>query len=313
MNAPYCLGVDGGGTGTRLRLFGADGQSLGEGRAGPSALGQGVEQAWRHILQAAQQAVADAVGQGTLAPGSCFDASFMAQTRLGLGLSGAENAAWVADFTRISPHWAEQRLVSDGLIAVLGAHAGQAGAVLSVGTGTVGVALHTGERVSLIGGWGWHLGDEASGSWMGRQAIVCAQLAIDGRGPHGPLAQAVMAHGAGDRLGLLDWCAQVGQAEVAALAPLVFSLEASDPAAAHLVNSAVRSVEIFVQALDPHGALPLVIAGSVGERLCARLSAQTQQRLVPAQADACEGARLLLKRPWAFLDGAKTRQQDALA
>jgi glucosamine kinase len=313
MSATYCMGVDGGGTGTRLRLFSAEGAVLGEGRAGPSALGQGVEQAWRHILQAARQAVADAVSQNKLAPGSQLDARFMAQTRLGLGLSGAENAAWVADFNRHSPGWAEQRLVSDGLIAVLGAHAGQAGAVLSVGTGTVGVALHTGERVSLIGGWGWHLGDEASGSWMGRQAIVCAQLAIDGRGPRGPLAEAVMAHCAGDRLGLLDWCARVGQAEVAALAPLVFSLEASDPAAAHLVSSAVRSVEIFVQALDPHGALPLVIVGSVGERLCSRLSAQTQHRLVTAQADACQGARLLFEHPWSFLDGARTLHQDALA
>ncbi|MEY2653988.1 MAG: hypothetical protein RLZZ524_1016, partial [Pseudomonadota bacterium] len=53
---PFLIGVDGGGTGTRARLCDAQGRVLGDGAAGPSALGQGVEQAWRHIGQAVEAA-----------------------------------------------------------------------------------------------------------------------------------------------------------------------------------------------------------------------------------------------------------------
>ena len=54
----YLIGIDGGGSGTRARLTAADGGPLGQGSAGPSALGQGVAQAWRHVIAAAADAVA---------------------------------------------------------------------------------------------------------------------------------------------------------------------------------------------------------------------------------------------------------------
>ena len=38
----FALGVDGGGTGTRVRLWTSAGALIGHGEAGPSALGQGV-------------------------------------------------------------------------------------------------------------------------------------------------------------------------------------------------------------------------------------------------------------------------------
>ena len=44
----FWIGVDGGGTHTRARLFDAGGHALGEGLARPSTLGQGLEQAWLH-------------------------------------------------------------------------------------------------------------------------------------------------------------------------------------------------------------------------------------------------------------------------
>ena len=53
--AALCV-VDGGGTGTRLRLHDAGGAVLGEGRSGPSSLTLGVEQAWRHIGAALAEA-----------------------------------------------------------------------------------------------------------------------------------------------------------------------------------------------------------------------------------------------------------------
>ena len=55
----YQIGIDGGGTGTRARLVSAQGAVLGFGASGPSALGQGVDQAWEHVTQAIDAAFAD--------------------------------------------------------------------------------------------------------------------------------------------------------------------------------------------------------------------------------------------------------------
>jgi glucosamine kinase len=313
MTARYRMGVDGGGTGTRLLLTSAEGRRLGEGRAGPSALGQGVEQAWRHILQAATQAVADAVSRGFLPAGTVFNEAFMRQTRIGMGLSGAENPAWVAAFGRSRPIWDEARLVSDGLTTMLGAHGGGAGAVVTVGTGSVGVALQADERVTVIGGWGWQLGDEGSGAWLGRQAVTYVQHAMDGREPGGPLVQAIAARCGRDRSSLLDWCAQAGQGAYAELAPLVFALEATDPYAARLTDWAARCVEDVVRALDPPGVLALVVCGSVGNRLASRLSPDMVRRMVVPKGDACEGALLLLEQHRSFLDDCHVLQDEGVA
>ena len=57
----FVAGVDGGGSGTRVRLEERGGaRARGVGQAGPSALAQGVEQAWRHIGLALDAAFRDA-------------------------------------------------------------------------------------------------------------------------------------------------------------------------------------------------------------------------------------------------------------
>ena len=56
----YWIGVDGGGTGTRARLQDPGGRTLGEGKAGPSGLSQGLEQAWSHVELAVLAAFASA-------------------------------------------------------------------------------------------------------------------------------------------------------------------------------------------------------------------------------------------------------------
>ncbi|TCG05130.1 ATPase, partial [Paraburkholderia steynii] len=52
----YLIGVDGGGTGTRVVLASAEGKELAQGSAGPSGLALGVERAWDAILAAIAQA-----------------------------------------------------------------------------------------------------------------------------------------------------------------------------------------------------------------------------------------------------------------
>ena len=52
MYPDYLIGIDGGGTRTRAIVTRADNSLVALGEAGPSALMQGIAQAWRHVDQA---------------------------------------------------------------------------------------------------------------------------------------------------------------------------------------------------------------------------------------------------------------------
>lgn len=281
----FWLGVDGGGTHTRARLFDAAGGALGEGAAGPSALGQGLEQAWRHVQQAAE-AAARAAGLGALPMDACA---------LGLGLSGANHPADAAAFVAQNPGFARVALDGDAVTGVLGAHGGQPGALLIAGTGSIALAHGRDGRHAQAGGWGWLNGDEGSGAWLGKAALRLAQRALDGRDAPGPLARAVWAQLGAQAEDLLAWQAQAGQARFASLAPLVFEHAASDAEAQRLLQGAVTELEALVLAVDPDAQLPLVVSGSVGQRLTPQFSAPVRARLRAALGDAMDGALRLVQ------------------
>lgn len=282
----YLVGVDGGGTGTRLRLASLDGQLLGQGEAGPSALGQGVAQAWTHIQQALQAACQQAG----------IDQLDLSECAIGLGLSGAGVAADAAELRATQPGYALLTLCNDGYTTVLGAHGGQPGAVIASGTGSVGEVIRRDLSEDCIGGWGWVIGDEGSGAWLGQKAMRHAHQALDGRAAAGSLARAVWAQCGQDRETLLAWCAAAGQHGYASLAPLVFEHADSDPAAQAFVQEAVGELEKMAAALDPSGELPMALCGSIALRLAPLFSPALRQRCVPPQGDSAAGALLMIRR-----------------
>ena len=282
----YAIGVDGGGTSTRARVVHRSGVVVGEGKAGASGLTQGIGQAWRHITQAISQATGGRLQAGwpEPVPGNCA---------LGLGLAGANNAAWHAECLAADPGYASLKLESDAVTALLGAHGGHPGALVIVGTGAVGLALLPDGQRRSSGGWGFPSGDEGSGADLGLQAVNLTQRALDGRALPGPLARAVLQVTGGTPEALLAWCGAAGQGEYASLAPLIFSHEASDSDAARLLERALHQLESLARAVDPTHTLPLVVAGSVGQRLAPRLSALVGTCVVQARGDAMDGALTL--------------------
>jgi glucosamine kinase len=282
----YAVGIDGGGTSTRARVVHRSGVVVGEGKAGASGLTQGIGQAWRHI----EEAIAQATG-GRLQAG--WPEPVPANCALGLGLAGANNAAWHAECLAADPGYASLQLESDAVTALLGAHGGHPGALVIIGTGAVGLALLPDGQRRTSGGWGFPSGDEGSGADLGLQAVNLTQRALDGRALPGPLTRAVLQATGGTPEALLAWCGAAGQGEYASLAPLIFSHEASDPDAAKLLERALHQLEALARAVDPTHTLPLVVAGSVGQRLAPRLCALVGACVVPPQGDAMAGALTL--------------------
>jgi glucosamine kinase len=280
----YRIGIDGGGTHTRARLASADDAVLGFAASGPSALGQGIAQAWKHIEQAVDSAFADA----GLAPAP------REQCALGLGLAGANVPQRCEEFLRRAPPFARVALDTDAFTTLLGAHEGRPGAIVAAGTGSVGEALRRDGLRVAVGGWGFPVGDEGSGAWLGLRAMRETHRAVDGRTSVGPLVGAVLALAGTSREALLAWCDRPGQNAYAELAPLVFDAAAIDPFAAALLDRAARSLEEIAAALDPEGVLPLAVFGSIGQRLLPRFEPAIQARCVEPAGDSADGALRLV-------------------
>lgn len=281
----YLIGVDGGGTGTRVAVGLPDGSLLAYGQAGPSALGQGVGQAWQHILQATSSAFAS-VRMELPAWSACA---------MGAGLSGVSHRPWSEQFHAQNPGFARLVLDTDAHTMLLGAHGGRPGAMVAAGTGSVGEVLHPDGSRFQVSGWGFPVGDEGSGAWLGLRAMGLAQQALDHRAVLGPLAQRILERCGSSREALQAWCALARQFEYAQLARVVFDAAASDPAADDLLNQAAGALEAIASALDPAQALPLAICGSIGEQLKHRLSQSTLARCVDARQDATYGALHLIR------------------
>ena len=281
----YVVGVDGGGTGTRARLTRRSGEVLGAAQAGPSALGQGVAQAWDNVRAVIDAAFAQAKLE-RWQPGECG---------VGIGLAGAIVARHRDAFLLAAHGFGRLALASDGFTTLLGAHAGKPGVVVAAGTGSIGEALHPDGTHVSIGGWGFPVGDEGSGAWLGLRAMRHFQHVVDGRAEGGALAYAIGAAAGTTREALLAWCERAGQNAYASLAPLVFDAAASDAVAEALLDRAARALDELALALDSRGQLPLVVSGSIGRRLTPRLARDVRARLVEPAGDAVDGALRLIR------------------
>ncbi len=282
----FLLGVDGGGSGTRVRLARTDGVELAEGVNGPSGLMHGIERAWHAVEEAAAMAYRAA------------DLAIPDRSRvaIGLGLAGVHNKQWAAEFIAANPGYARIALESDGHTTVLGAHRGQPGAIIALGTGSVGeIKRHDGVHVE-VGGWGFPAGDEASGAWMGLRAINHVQQVLDGRQPADAFSGDVAQACGGSRNAIQNWLAQATQTNYAQLARLVLQHGESNPGARAILLEAGQQVELMANALDRSGTLPIALCGGLATPLHPYLPQSLLPRIVAPQGDSAAGALRLIQQ-----------------
>ncbi|CAB3713620.1 BadF/BadG/BcrA/BcrD ATPase family protein [Paraburkholderia rhynchosiae] len=289
----FLIGVDGGGTGTRVVLGDARGHELAQAASGPSGLGLGVERAW----QAIAAGCADAFSRA----GATLDWS---RCVLGCGLAGVNNRDWLAAFLAQAPALAGLAVASDAYTTLLGAHGGAHGVIVALGTGSVAAALDRDDgECRIVSGYGFPSGDEASGAWLGVRAIVHAQHALDGRGPNDELAQALLGHvGAHDRDGLVVWLCEANQTAYASLARVVIA-HRTHPFAARLLGEAGIEIGKMIAALDPSQTLPVALCGGLGAPLREYVPQGYQARLREPLADSAHGGLQLARREAARLAG----------
>jgi len=281
----YLVGVDGGGSGTRVVLADANGVELARASGGPSGLGLGVERAWKAIDATISRAFGSA--------GLPFEWSACA---LGCGLAGVNHAGWLAQFHEIAPEGCALVVESDALTTLLGAHGGEPGVIVALGTGSIAASLDAEGEVRIAGGYGFPSGDEASGAWLGMRAAVHLQQVLDSRAPADDWSRALLdCTNAANRDDLVVWLSAANQTAYATLAPTIFEHK-SHPFAKRLLHEAGAEIKKMVRALDPEQVMPTALCGGLATPLEPFVPEPLRGRLRAPIADSAMGALQLARR-----------------
>lgn len=259
--APFVVGVDGGGTGSRALLMDLQGREL-HMVGGPPGLvdpsdPQGAARAMAGVVrEAARQA----------------DLRLPAEA-LWAGLAGAGRREAREGVEAALATLGLARRVSVGM-DVQGAHRDAFGAgpgfVLVVGTGSMGWGRDPEGREVRVGGWGSFLGEEGAGYWMGMEALRAVARAADGREPPTLLVPTILeALHLPDPHSLIRWVGEASKGEVGALAPLVLEAASQgDPSAKDLIGRGLealgRYLDVLARAWAPWGgSFPVALAGGM--------------------------------------------------
>ncbi|MCW2750478.1 MAG: ATPase, BadF/BadG/BcrA/BcrD type [Aeromicrobium sp.] len=261
------MGVDVGGTSTRVLVATLDGETRGSGRAAG-----GNPTAWPTDQAAAAlaSAVADAL--------QAIDPAAVQAVVLGVaGGSALDDAATAEHFARVWEQSGVQcapRVVGDLEIAFASATPEPDGTVVVSGTGAAAATIRDHTMVRSADGYGWLLGDVGSGFWLGREAVRHTLARLDEGLPPTVLSEGVLTAvlgadrvGAGTRL-VRDLVRTVNSRQPVRLAELANVVEDSawqgdTEAVAIIEQASTELIHTIERVREPADTNPLVMVGGV--------------------------------------------------
>lgn len=282
------IGVDGGGTKSKLVMRDEAGNFLGSGRSGAANIRLSVDTALNSIEEAFAQAL-------TEAKINRHDKDY--HFHIGLGLAGTEVPEACTEFLARLSYFDTVRMESDAYAACLGAHEGEDGAILIVGTGVIGYKVKNGQH-KRVSGWGFPYDDVGGGAWFGMHAIRYTLEWCDGRREHSPFLEAVYQSFHNSVTTIVSWADKASATEYATLAPIVTQyLAQGDRWAVELAERGGQSLCRVVEALiEGDETFPLCLFGGLASFMEPYLKANLKLNIVSRKQDATEGALLMVKK-----------------
>jgi len=168
----HVLGIDAGGSKTVCQLADEHGEVLAEARRGGANLQASGELEVEKVLHDVME---EALGDSEIRP-----------TAICLGIAGVDrpdDARVMEQIMRRIGYKARVLIVNDALVALEAGAPGLPGVVLVAGTGSIAYGRNAQNQSARAGGWGYVLGDEGSGYWIGRAALRGVLREADRRGP----------------------------------------------------------------------------------------------------------------------------------
>jgi glucosamine kinase len=251
------IGIDGGGTKTRVLIEDEVGNKIGEGIGGPSNIRLSVENAWKSIYDAIAQAL-DGTGVNLENDQYNFHA--------GMGLAGVSIIEAKKQFLDTANPFKTLILESDAHIACLGANKGNDGAIISIGTGVIGYLINN-KHYYRVSGWGFPHADTAGGAWFGMEITRLTFSWIDGCISASPVLEKVLTHFDNDISKFVQWANTSNASQFATLAPYVVKgLAYNDPNSVKLFEQAAVEVDLLIKALfnkSKNSELQLMLLGGL--------------------------------------------------
>ena len=274
------MGVDGGGTGVRVVLANAELVVLGQGEAGgvnPNVVTPDGAEA--NLRLAIHQAITTA----RLDPAKI--------TNVCVGIAGTSSSDSSGDWLRrtLNDLVPQARVIisADAEIALVGAHGAACGVIVMAGTGSVAYGINRQRQHARAGGYGYVLGDEGSGYWLGKEALAALAQCFYEQGAPTSMAERIVAqlglNGVGQVIEWVYTSPTNRNKTIASLAPLVLQCAVEgDATASDIVERGALALSLMVKSIlrqldDP--TLPIAFGGSVltqspvmSEQLCAYLN-----------------------------------------
>lgn len=292
------VGVDGGGTKTRAILADERGAPIAEAVGTGSTVKPQESERSAGIIAGVVRDVLEEAGKRETKPQILYVGV------AGVGRPTEREALHEA----LSTHQLADEVVidTDFSVALTDAFGEGPGVLVIAGTGSSAFARGPAGATARCGGWGPVIGDEGSGSWMGRRALSVVAAAADGREPETALTGAVLtAAEVSETSELIRWAANATPATLATLAPVVLSVaDGGDLRANSIVSMAVEELALHVRALarqlftDERASVPVALTGGLlrkGSSFRKRLEHRLKTAVPGAQVhagdiDAARGA-----------------------
>ncbi len=177
----HVLGIDVGGSKTVCLLADREGSVLAEAR-GPGANLQAVGEL--EVGRVVLQVISEVLDGRDLSPEAIC---------LGIaGVDRARDAEMVEGILLRQGFTGRTLVVNDALVALVAGAGNGPGVAIVAGTGSIAFGKDGTGRAARSGGWGYLLGDEGGGFWMGRAALSAVVRQFDGRGPTTHLTELVL-------------------------------------------------------------------------------------------------------------------------
>ncbi len=177
------LGIDVGGTKTVCLLADEREHVIAEGREHGANLQRAGELALEKVLYSVMEKTLE--GTGVVPSVVCLGIA---------GVDRPEDEAVVRSIMERIGYKARILVVNDALIALQAGVGAAPGIVIVSGTGSIAYGRNDRSEAARAGGWGYVLGDEGSGYWIGRLALRAAVRHADGRGRATSLTPLVLRH-----------------------------------------------------------------------------------------------------------------------
>lgn len=275
----HVFGVDGGGTGCRIALYTSDGQQLAVAHGGPANFFTDPEGSIENVLAAVSLATNKAGLPETL----------IAQSVAHIGLAGVMDAADSATFAAAMP-FHEVSVSDDRATSVAGALGDADGILAAIGTGTI-VAAQDNKDVRYFGGWGHQLADQASGGWLGHEALRRAALAFDGLAAQTDMTQQLLKQFGGTPVGFLELVKNATPGDYASLAPMILDAARADDAhAVALMQEGAGYLMSCIEAVGDGPGARLCLSGGIGPLYASYLAPEIQSIITPPDGTALDGA-----------------------